>query len=618
MEKTKTCFGCKSNYKDLLKLSCNHFICKKCLSKTILKRHLMEIPDKDSLSIHCKCKNGSSDLTLIKIHDFLKIKTEIAAIKCKRHSSKAQKFCKECKIFLCEKCLTNHNELFSQHSLEETNKQQKAITESNITCKKHIKEYTDYCKTCKISLCPFCINDQKIFSNHKGHTIIQYKKYIDLAKEQNKKMQFSTYDSFLQFMNKIEDNFNKQFNESKEKTLKAAETLGELIKKFSEEVKKAMEVKFNKKKIIMSIIRKVYESYYNDYKSFHSGNKNIKLIKYLSKGYSEFAEIGFNSELDNSIVNVMNKLIGRLKKKDVNNSIKISYSYFSKNKKLKLSKSIKDEEITGKNNKINDVLQTKDEKIIIGNEDGKIRVYNKESSNEKILSEHKGAVRALCLLDKERLASGSADKTIKIWCLREYKCLNTLKEHTNAIINLCLLSGDKLGSCSFREILVYDEHLKEQYRITEHQNWVRALICMDKERYASCSDDGIVKIYDKHFRTLFTFKDHDNSVMTICYLRDGRIASGDSTGKMIVWSKNFSFVKEIKEHEDAVNHIIQLKDGRIVSCSADKKIIIWDLDFKCLSIFNEHSDSVNKLSPLREGGFVSVGSDKIINFWKEV
>ena len=81
MEKTKSCYSCKTNYKELLKLSCNHFLCQKCLLKTILKKHLMEIPDKDCLNIHCKCKAGSSDLSLVKIHDFLKLKNEIYFIK---------------------------------------------------------------------------------------------------------------------------------------------------------------------------------------------------------------------------------------------------------------------------------------------------------------------------------------------------------------------------------------------------------------------------------------------------------------------------------------------------------------------------------------------------------
>ena len=615
MEKQKTCYSCKSNYKDLLKLSCSHYLCQKCLTKKILKKHLMEIPDKDSLIIHCKCKNGSSDLSLLKIHDFLKLKPEISIIKCKRHSSKALKFCKECKIYLCEKCLTNHNELFSQHLLEEANKQQKFIVDNNIKCNKHLKEYIEYCKTCKISLCANCINDIKNYSTHKGHIVVQYKKIMDSAKEQNNKMQFSTYDSFSNFINKIEDDFNNQFKDNKKKTIKAIETLQELLTKFGEEFKNAMEIKFNKKKIIMFIIRKVYENYYNDFKLFNSGCKNIGVIKYLAKPYSEFAEIGFISELDNEIVNVMNKLISKIKKKDINNSIKISYSYFSK-KVLKLTKTIKNEEITGKNNKINDIIQTREGKLIIGNEDGKIRLYNKENTIEQILSDHKGAVRALCLLEKDRFASGSADKTLKIWCLKQNKCLQTLKDHTNAVINLCSLPGEKLGSCSFREILIYNEHFKEQYRINEHQNWVRAFICLDKERYASCGDDGVIKIYDKHFRPIFAFKDHENAVLTICYMRDGRIISGDATGKMIVWSKNFSFIKEIKDHENAVNHIIQLKDGRIVSCSADKKIILWDLDFRCLSVFHEHLESVNKLAVLRENGFASAGADKIINIWK--
>ena len=616
MEKAKSCYSCKTNYKELLKLSCNHFLCQKCLLKTILKKHLMEIPDKDSLNIHCKCKAGSSDLSLIKIHDFLKLKNEISFIKCQRHSSKAQKFCKECKIFLCDKCLTNHNELFTQHALEEANKQQQKSITNNNSCKKHSKDYTEYCKTCKLSFCPTCISEQKVNTTHKGHAIAQYKKYIDLAKEQNKKMQFSTNDSFLNFIDKIEDNFNKQFNDNKNRTLKAVENLGELIKKFGEEFKNTMEIKFNKKNIIMYIIRKVYENYYNDFKLFNSGNKSIKLIKYLSKPYNEFAEISFNSDLDKDVVDVMNKLINKMKKKDINNSIRISYSYFSK-KALKLSKKIRDDEIKGKSNKINDIIQSKDERIIIGNEDGKIRIYNpKDGKCEQILSDHKGGVRSLCLLEKDRLASGSVDKTIKIWCLKEYKCLQTLKDQTNIIINLCSLPGDKMASCSFREILIYNEHLKEQYRLNEHQNWVRAFICLDKDRYASCSDDGVIKIYDKHFRTLFSFNEHNNSVLSICYMRDGRIVSADSTGKMIIWSKNFSFIKEIKEHEDAVNHIIQLKDGRVVSCSADKKIIIWDLDFKSLYVFNEHTDSINKLTPLKEGGFASAGTDKLINIWK--
>ena len=66
-----------------------------------------------------------------------------------------------------------------------------------------------------------------------------------------------------------------------------------------------------------------------------------------------------------------------------------------------------------------------------------------------------------------------------------------------------------------------------KYKLSEHQNWVRSFISLDKERYASCSDDGIVKIYDKHFRTLYNLKEHNECVLSVCLLRDGRIVPKD-------------------------------------------------------------------------------------------
>ena len=73
MNKDKDCIKCKKNYKETLKLSCNHSLCQKCLCKTLLKKHLMEIPDKDSINFVCKCKKPS-DLTLAKISECLKKK----------------------------------------------------------------------------------------------------------------------------------------------------------------------------------------------------------------------------------------------------------------------------------------------------------------------------------------------------------------------------------------------------------------------------------------------------------------------------------------------------------------------------------------------------------------
>ena len=612
MNKEKDCIKCKKNYKDSIKLSCNHCVCQKCLCKTLLKKHLMEIPDKDSISFICKCKKPT-ELTLSKISDFLKKKGEQVIIKCQKHSEKATKQCKECNIFLCEKCLTSHNDLFNNHNISmitDSNRKQNPFTGLNEDkCKEHNKDYSSYCKSCKQSLCSFCLNDDEINKKHQGHNIITYKNLIDAANEQKKKLQFPTYESFFQYVKKIEDNFDNQFKENLSKTVKIYEEFIKIIQATLEEYKKKMEIKNNKKNTVMLIIKKVYESYYEDFKTFSSGNNSLFLIKYLSKPYNEFSEVSFKSDLD-LITEKINKINNTLKNEDINNSVKISYAYFSK-KELKLTTSIKKQF----KDQINDIIELKDEKIVACSEDNTIIIFDKDGNCLFILKGHSSGVRALCLLKNDRFASGSADKTIRIWSLKQHKTIKILKDQSNPIISLTALSGDKLASCSFREILIYDDHFAVKYKLSEHQNWVRDFISMDK-RYASCSDDGLIKIYDKHFRTLYNLKEHNESVMSVCILRDGRIISGDKSGKIIVWLKNLSNNKEIKEHTDAVMHIIQLKDGRVVTCSADKTIKIWDLDFRCLFTYKNHKGSVNRLVSLRDGGFGSVGADSILNIWR--
>ena len=610
MNKDKDCIKCKKNYKENLKLSCNHLLCQKCLCKTLLKKHLMEIPDKDSINFVCKCKRPT-ELTLAKISDFLKKKGEQEIIKCQKHSEKATKHCKECNIFLCEKCLTSHNDLFNNHSIsvitDSTRKQNPFSKEEK--CKEHNKDYSSYCKSCKISLCSFCLNDDQINKKHQGHNIITYKNLIDAANEQNKKLQFPTFDSFSQYVKKVEDNFKIQFEESLSKTVKIYEEFIKIIQATLEEYKKKMEIKNNKKNIVMFIIKKVYENYYEDFKAFNSGNNSLFLIKYLSKPYNEFSEVSFRSDLD-LITEKINKISNTLKNEDINNSVKISYAYFSK-KELKLTTTIKKEF----KDQINDIIELKDEKLIACSEDNSIRIFDKDGTCKYVLNGHVSGVRALCLLKNDKFASGSADKTVRIWSLKQHKTIKVLKDQSNPIIGLTALSGDKLASCSFREILIYDDHYAVKYKLVEHQNWVRGFISMDK-RFASCSDDGLIKIYDKHFRTLYNLKEHNESVMCVCCLRDGRIISGDKSGKLILWLKNFSNNKEIKEHTDAVMHIIQLKDGRVVTCSADKTIKIWDLDFRCLFTYKNHKGCVNRLISLRDGGFGSAGADCLLNIWR--
>jgi WD40 repeat protein len=61
-----------------------------------------------------------------------------------------------------------------------------------------------------------------------------------------------------------------------------------------------------------------------------------------------------------------------------------------------------------------------------------------------------GAIKCLCTISYDRIASGSNDKTIQIWDIgiHGYKCSKTLKGHTSNVNSLLLLSNNRLASSS--------------------------------------------------------------------------------------------------------------------------------------------------------------------------
>ena len=603
------CFRCKENYENPLTLSCNHNICPRCLLRQILKKFLLDLPEKDSLIFICKCKNGTLDLNLIKIGEIIKNNLESSFIKCKKHNSEAIKFCKECKNYMCQICFDAHEQLFSQHHISDVT-DQTSQNSINTVCDIHNKEYIYYCKTCKLCLCNACVHDKEIIGSHKEHVVESYKNIISLINEQINKLQFGNYENFIEYMNKMEEEFNNVFNENLNKTVQSLENIISVLSKTLEDYKKKMEIKMNKKNLVMAILKKVYEIYYDDIKRVKDGYKNISTLKFLSKEYSEFSDISFRSDLD-LIVNKLEKIKGILEKEDVNNIIRISYAYFAK-KELNLTTIIKDEI----KEPITDILELKEGKIIISSEDNLIRIYDEKGSLLNILKGHSNGVRSLCQMKDGKLASGSSDKTIRIWDLKQNKTINILKEHSNPIISLNILHNDKLASCSFRDIIIYDDKLKPQYILKDHSNWVRNIIQLDKLKSCSVSDDCTIKIYDKHFRVLNSFKDHNAPVLSVCLLRDGRLVTGDKKGKIIIWNKTLTNTQELKQHTLGILSIKQIKDGRICTASIDKTIKIWDIDFKGLFVFKNHNAQVNCLCILKDGGLASGGADAVVNIWR--
>ncbi|KKF93548.1 Vegetative incompatibility protein HET-E-1 [Ceratocystis platani] len=205
-----------------------------------------------------------------------------------------------------------------------------------------------------------------------------------------------------------------------------------------------------------------------------------------------------------------------------------------------------------------------------GSDDKTIKVWDATSGT---LEGHGGYVNSLVFSnDGQRLASGSDDETIKIWDATSGTCLQTLEGDTS---------------------------------------WVRSVVFSDDgQRLASGSEDNSVKIWDTTSGAcLQKLKGHDY----------WRLASGSEDKMIKIWDATSGmYLKTLEGHEDQVISVVFSNDGqRLASSSSDYTARIWDTaSGACLQTLDGHDDSVASMTFSNDGQRLASGSnDETIKIW---
>ncbi len=189
------------------------------------------------------------------------------------------------------------------------------------------------------------------------------------------------------------------------------------------------------------------------------------------------------------------------------------------------------------------------------------------------------------------LASGSADKTIRIWHLGTGRLLSTFSGHTSAVHSIAI-SPDRRVGIGTPPLL------------------------------ASGSADKTIKIWNLGTEEqLHTLVGHLNSVDSVTISPGGQILVSGSADKTIkIWHLgNGKLLNTLSGHADAVKSVALSLDGQtLVSGSKDKTIKIWHLGSgELLHTLSEHTDAVNAVAISPDGSTIASGSqDKTIKIWQ--
>ncbi|PZO39369.1 MAG: hypothetical protein DCF19_13960 [Pseudanabaena frigida] len=223
-----------------------------------------------------------------------------------------------------------------------------------------------------------------------------------------------------------------------------------------------------------------------------------------------------------------------------------------------------------------------------GSADRKIKLWNPHTGKAmKTLQGHRSWVWGIAISpDSKFLASGSYDHTVKVWDLESGKCLQTLQGHPSSVLAVIFSHDGKTLFSSGYDKLVKHWHLETGECLhtweadSSNRVWAMA-IRSNSQHLASGGDDNSVKLWDiETGDCLRLFSGHSHPVVSVVFTPNGdRLISGSSDRTIKIWDVvTGNCLETLQGHGHWVASLKLSQDSRtLISGSWDETIRCWDI-----------------------------------------